>query len=89
MDGAGLMTSTFSVGKPTFIFDDLNTTSGKDIQMGYMKLFEGAIIGIRNPSAHANTHTTMTDAFEKIIFATHLLRMFEKSLSKLTPPLTL
>lgn len=82
LDGAGLMTSAFSANNPTFILADLSSQSGRDEQMGYMKLFEGAVIGIRNPIGHKNIIMDQVDAYEKIIFADHLLRMFEKSLNQ-------
>jgi uncharacterized protein (TIGR02391 family) len=53
-DGAGLMTQVFSERDPILILDDLATRSGRDIQVGYMQMFAGAMTGIRNPKAHAN-----------------------------------
>ncbi len=54
LDGAGLMTRAFSVNNPIIQFADINTETGRNIQLGYMKIFEGSMIGIRNPKAHAN-----------------------------------
>ena len=56
LDGAPLMTRAFSANNPIIQFGDLNTESGRNIQLGYMKIFEGAMIGIRNPKAHANMY---------------------------------
>ncbi|MFN8321247.1 MAG: TIGR02391 family protein [Chitinophagales bacterium] len=80
LDGASLMTAAFSVNNPTFVLGDVTTDSGKNTQLGYMKLFEGAVIGIRNPVGHKNIQMSQIEAYEKIIFASHLLKMFEKSL---------
>lgn len=54
LDGAGLMTTAFSVQNPIIPLDDLSTESGRNIQQGYMQIFAGAMIGIRNPKAHDN-----------------------------------
>src|SRR2546428_9063938 len=54
LDGASLMTEAFSLNRPIIVLDDLGTLTGKDIQLGYMRLFEGSMIGIRNPKAHEN-----------------------------------
>lgn len=54
LDGAPLMTRAFSAQNPLIEFGDLTSESGRNLQIGYMKIFEGAMIGIRNPKAHAN-----------------------------------
>lgn len=48
------MTRAFSVNNPVIRFADLDTENGRNIQLGYMKIFEGAMIGIRNPKSHQN-----------------------------------
>lgn len=56
LDGAPLMTRTFSASNPIIELADLSTENGRKIQLGYMKIFEGAMIGIRNPKAHINLY---------------------------------
>lgn len=56
LDGAALMTRTFSVNNPVIQFADISTENGRNIQQGYMKIFEGVIIGIRNPKSHENMY---------------------------------
>lgn len=57
LDGAPLMTRAFSVANPIIqLTDDLTTETGRNIQLGYMKIFEGSMIGIRNPKAHQNLY---------------------------------
>lgn len=51
-DGADLMYKAFSVNNPIIALGDLSTESGKSVQKGYMQMFAGAMIGIRNPKAH-------------------------------------
>lgn len=54
LDGAALMTRAFSANNPLVKFADLDNENGRNIQLGYMKIFEGAMIGIRNPKSHEN-----------------------------------
>lgn len=51
-DGADLMSRAFSIKNPIIVLDNLSNQTGQDIQKGYMQIFAGAIIGIRNPKAH-------------------------------------
>ena len=53
-DGADLMYKAFSFKKPIIELGDLNTETGENIQKGYMQIFAGSMIGIRNPKAHEN-----------------------------------
>ena len=53
-DGSDLMNRAFSVEKPILCLEDLATSSGRSIQIGYMQIFSGAMTGIRNPKAHSN-----------------------------------
>jgi uncharacterized protein (TIGR02391 family) len=53
-DGADLMHRALSPDNPILKLDNLNTESGRNIQQGYMQMFAGAMIGIRNPKAHGN-----------------------------------
>jgi uncharacterized protein (TIGR02391 family) len=53
-DGADLMNRAFSVERPIIALDDLSTTTGRNIQLGYMQICSGAMTGIRNPKAHSN-----------------------------------
>lgn len=55
-DGATLMTKAFSVNNPIIQFADITTETGRNIQQGYMKMFEGMILGIRNPKSHENMY---------------------------------
>ena len=75
LDGANLMTRAFSAQSPIIELADLTTESGRNIQIGYMKIFEGAMIGIRNPKAHANLYPDNNTAIH-ILFLTSF--MFNK-----------
>ncbi len=52
LDGAPLMRAVFSRNDPTLAFNDLSDQTDLDEQEGMMHLFEGAVLGIRNPGGH-------------------------------------
>lgn len=54
MDGKPLMEFVFSTNNPIVKFNNLQTQSDQDEQVGLMLLFSGATLGIRNPKAHDN-----------------------------------
>ena len=78
-DGDSLMRKAFSVKNPVYLLADNSNDSGKNIQQGYMDIFAGAMKGIRNPKAHSNIHVTPEEAWEMIILASHLARMWDKT----------
>jgi len=54
LDGFKLMMKAFNPDSPIIKLTHLSTQSEKDIQQGYMHIFAGSMMGIRNPKAHAN-----------------------------------
>lgn len=54
IQGRRLMTDVFDERNPLLKLNDLRTDSDKDEQEGFKFLFMGAMIGIRNPKAHAS-----------------------------------
>jgi len=52
LDGKPLIEKAFSLSNPIIKLNDLATQSDKDEQLGFMMLFSGAAVGIRNPKAH-------------------------------------
>jgi uncharacterized protein (TIGR02391 family) len=77
LDGAKLMSRAFSKDNPVFTLADTSTMDGKNVQQGYMNLFLGSIIGIRNPSAHGNEEMERIDAIHFLFLASLLLRKFD------------
>ncbi len=74
-DGQDLMNNMFSIKNPKFIFENINTESGRNIQQGYHLIFAGVISGIRNIKAHDNLTISKQDAYKKLVLASFL---FEK-----------
>ncbi|MDO8341086.1 MAG: TIGR02391 family protein [Candidatus Woesebacteria bacterium] len=53
LDGSGLMRTVFSRNNPILSFNELQDQTDLDEQEGMMHLFEGAVLGIRNPGGHS------------------------------------
>lgn len=53
LDGAPLMRTVFSRNNPILRFSELQSQSDLDEQEGMMHLFEGVVLGIRNPGGHS------------------------------------
>jgi uncharacterized protein (TIGR02391 family) len=68
LDGAPLMRTVFSRNKPLLAFSSLKDQTEQDEQEGMMHLFEGAVLGIRNPGGHAFPEGSEQRAFEYISF---------------------
>jgi len=73
LDGADLMYKTFSVKQPILVLGDLDTATGRDMQQGYMQIFAGTMIGIRNPKAHANITIDARRAIHFLFLASLLM----------------
>ena len=75
MDGAKLVEQVFSFKKPQLVLSEIETESGKNDQVGFMHIYRGAYIGIRNPKAHSLQHDlTEIKAAQYLIFASLLAR---------------
>lgn len=79
-DGAKLMQAAFSVQNPTIKLGDISTETGANIQQGYMEMFAGAMIGIRNPQAHNNLLITKENAVRKLHYASMLMYKLDDEL---------
>lgn len=80
LDGASLMTTVFSVKKPALQLNELKSKSDKDEQQGFMHIFQGAMIGIRNPKAHDIVEQKdPIKTLEYLALASLLLRRIEES----------
>jgi uncharacterized protein (TIGR02391 family) len=80
LDGKTLMEQAFSLHNPKIKLNDLVSQSDKDEQIGFMYIFSGAILGIRNPKAHDTIElTNPRRALEYLIFASLLLERLEEA----------
>lgn len=79
-NGADLMFRAFGIqkdGTAPIVLDELSTESGRNIQDGYAKIFAGAMIGIRNPKAHANIKIDAKRATHFLYLASLLHQVFD------------
>lgn len=79
-DGADLMRKCFSKQNPILKITNLDSESERNVQEGYMEMFAGAMIGIRNPKAHANQRITREDAVRKLHFASLLMYKVDQAI---------
>jgi len=80
LDGKSLMLTVFSLNNPILKFNDLVSQSDKDEQEGFMHLFAGAMLGIRNPKAHENiVQKDKYKALEYLVFASLLCRRLDET----------
>jgi uncharacterized protein (TIGR02391 family) len=75
LDGSSLVGETFSLDKARLILSELETESGRNDQKGFMQIFSGAYLGIRNPKAHSLAHDLdQIKAAQYLVFASLLAR---------------
>lgn len=80
LSGSKLMSAVFNPTNPVLKLNSLVTQSEKDEQNGYMQLFVGCMIGIRNPRAHEHGFQDEAhEALELIVLAQHLLRVAQEA----------
>ncbi len=78
LSGKSLMEHAFSINNPLLKFNSLKTRSEKDEQLGYMSLFSGAVLGLRNPRAHEFLKDEPDLALEFIAFTNLLATLLDK-----------
>ena len=78
LDGAALMTTAFSSKSPVIRLTANETETERNIQIGYMKIMEGAMIGIRNPQAHGNLNPSASRALHLICLASLLMHKIDE-----------
>lgn len=75
LSGTQLMQQVFSTTSPTLYWTERKTQSEQDEQKGYLQLYAGAMLGIRNPVTHEfDWIDDPVMSLELILFAQHLLR---------------
>lgn len=79
-DGQDLISKAFSLTDPYLVLSELETESGKNDQKGFIQLFQGAYLGIRNPKAHSlEERLDKKKAAQYLIFASLLARRVEEA----------
>jgi uncharacterized protein (TIGR02391 family) len=82
LDGAKLMRTVFSANAPVLAFNDLNDQTDqtdRDEQEGMMHLFEGAVLALRNPRAHALLDDSPELALEYIALISLLAKRLDQA----------
>jgi len=86
-DGRPLMENAFSARNPKIQLNQLTTQSDKDEQEGYMYLFVGTMVGIRNPKGHEIIN--LKDPYKALEYLGFLSMLFrridERFISNTTP----
>ena len=78
LDGSTLADKVFSPSDPYLVLSEIDTESGKNDQKGFLQIFKGAFLGIRNPKAHTLVHDiTPPEAAQYLVFASLLARRID------------
>jgi uncharacterized protein (TIGR02391 family) len=85
LDGTGLMRTVFSKNAPVLSFNSLADQTEFDEQEGMMHLFEGAVLGIRNPGGHSFPEGTEQRAIEYISLLSLLAYRVQEAKRNSTP----
>lgn len=67
------MTRVYSSNNPIIEFCDRQTESGQNIQLGFMKMAEGAMIALRNPVTYKNLNIIQIDAMCQLMFVSMIM----------------
>lgn len=78
-DGTALMEHVFSSKTPVLKFNGLTDAPDIDEQKGFMMMFSGAVVGLRNPRAHKLIKDDPEMALEFIAFISLLAKLADRS----------
>lgn len=79
LDGAPLMREVFSRQNPVLSFNDRKDKTDEDEQEGFMHIFEGVALALRNPRAHTLQDDSPETALEYIALTSLLAKKVEQS----------
>ena len=81
IDGTDLMRTVFSAKSPVLKLNAFKTPSERNEQQGYMDIFAGTMMGIRNPRVHEPDYTDAPQvALELLVLANHLMRKLDSAI---------
>ncbi|RFU45024.1 TIGR02391 family protein [Paraburkholderia sp. DHOC27] len=81
LDGQALVTEVFKLEGAKLILSTLDTESGRSEQKGFINIFVGAYVGIRNPLAHTVINgLTQKEAAEHMVLASLLASKVDKAI---------
>jgi len=78
-DGTELMEFVFNPTTPVLKFNNLTDRQDKNEQKGFMMMFSGAVVGLRNPRAHKIINDSPEMALEFIAFISMLASLADKA----------
>ena len=82
LTGSKLMENVFSNNEPCFLqFQCREDEDGQNVQTGFMRIFAGAMTGIRNLPAHGNSDIPRDDAVRKLMLASLLMYKIDEALA--------
>lgn len=79
LSGDKLMRRAFSPNKPIIYLGNNSDQIGKDIQRGYMDIFAGSMVGIRNPKSHKNFEIEKNQAIHFLFLTSLLMTKLDES----------
>ena len=80
LDGYGLMSTVFSTKNPILKLNDLLSKTDRGEQQGWMHLYQGSVLGIRNVKTHGNIiQKDRQRALEYLFFASLLCRRLDET----------
>ncbi len=79
-DGAKLAAEALSVENPRIVLSSLENESGRNEQKGFLQIFQGYYLGVRNPKAHSLAiKPTKKIAAQYLVFSSLLCRRIEQA----------
>lgn len=78
-DGVRLMNEAFSPSSPSLLFDTSGSETAKSMQEGYHRIFQGAILAVRNPKAHGFVEISQRQCIHFLFFASLLAFKVEEA----------
>lgn len=80
LDGAQLMTKAFAPSQPFLVFDPADTETARSIQQGYLQIFAGTMMAVRNPKAHEFVEIDASRCIHFLFLASLLAHKLDEAL---------